>query len=261
MYYWHNDVSKIPIRKGIIFPCPALLTVFNLLVFTTVPPKIHPRILVVDDDKLICWALEREFKSLNFSTGIVENGTDALAELRKQPYGIVFLDINLPDMNGLDLLREIREISAETKVVIMSADACEGNRELAFAGGALQFLEKPLDLSEIHSILKSTLGAHTHKRKHPRHICRIPLRISIVEPAPEEAQYDLKNLNGTAADFGSGGLRLHTEYPLRVGQHVHARAEADNDHFRSFVPPESPARVVWVAPAKDGVMAGLQFVN
>ena len=40
-----------------------------------------------------------------------------------------------------------------------------------------------------------------------------------------------------------------------------ARADAENDHFRRLVPPESPARVVWVAPAEDGVMAGLQFVN
>jgi len=226
-----------------------------------VPPELLQRILVVDDDNLICWALERELKSPDFSTRVVETGTDALEELKRHSYDIVFLDIHLPDANGLDLLREIREISPATKIVIMSADASEPNRQRAFAEGTLQFLEKPLDLSEIHSILKSTLGAHGHKRKHARHIGRIPLRISIVEPTPEEAQYDLSNLNGTAADFGFGGLRLHTEYPLRVGQHVRARAAAEDDHFRRFVPSESPARVVWVAPAKDGVTAGLQFVN
>ena len=181
--------------------------------------------------------------------------------MRNDSYDLVFLDIHLPDANGIELLEEIGRISPNVKIIIMSGDASETNRESAFAGGALQFLEKPLDLSEIHSILKSTLGAHAHKRKHPRHICRIPLRISIVEPAPEEAQYDLNNLNGTVADFGVGGLRLHTEYPLRVGQHVRTRADSENDHFRRLVPPESPARVVWVSPAQDGVMAGLKFVN
>jgi DNA-binding response OmpR family regulator len=226
-----------------------------------VTPKIHSRILVVDDDKLIGWALERELQSPDFSTHVVETGMDALEELNRHPYNIVLLDISLPDANGLDLLQEIREISPTTKIVIMSADVSESNRLRAFDGGALQFLEKPLELSEIHSILKSTLGVHAHKRKHPRHICRIPLRISIVEPTPEEDQYDLNNLNGTAADFGFGGLRLHTEYPLRVGQRVHARADTDSDQFRGFVPLESPARVVWVAPTQNGVMAGLQFVN
>jgi len=226
-----------------------------------VSPGFFPKILVVDDDKLICWALQREFVSLNIITRVAETAMDALAELRKDSYDLVFLDIHLPDGNGIELLEEVGRISPNAKIAIMSSDASETNRGNAFAGGALQFLEKPFDLSEIHRILKSTLGEHAHKRKHPRHICRIPLRISIVEPAPEEAQYDLNNLNGTATDFGSGGLRLHTEYPLQVGQHVRTRADSENDHFRRFVPSESPARVVWVAPAKDGVVAGLQFVN
>ena len=224
-------------------------------------PEFLQRILVVDDDKLICWALEKEFANLGHVTKVVENGEEALAELRSRPYDIVFLDIHLPDADGIELLREIDAISRDAKIILMSGDASETSRERAFTGGALQFLEKPLDLSEIRSILKSALGGYPQKRKHPRHICRIPLRISIVGPTPEEAQYDLNNLNGTAADFGFGGLRLSTEYPLRVGQHVHARADAEHDQFRRLVPPDSPARVVWVAPAQDGVMAGLQLVN
>lgn len=224
-------------------------------------PEFPPKILVVDDDKLICWALQREFASLNITTRVVETATNALAELRKDSYDLVFLDIHLPDGNGIELLEEVGRISPNAKIAIMSGDASETNRESAIAGGALQFLEKPLDLPEIHSILKSTLGAHGHKRKHPRHICRIPLRISIVEPSPEEDQYDLNNLSGMAANFGVGGLRLQTDYPLKVGQYVRARTDSINDLFRRFVPPESRAEVVWVDPAQEGVVAGLQFVN
>lgn len=226
-----------------------------------VHPKIHSRILVVDDDKLLCWALGRELQSPDYSSHVVETGTDAIAELKRTPYDIVLLDINLPDGSGLDLIREIKEVSPATKIIMMSADASEQNQKRAFEEGTLQFIEKPLDLPEIHSILRSTLGEHGSTRKHPRHVCRIPLRISILEPAPEESEFDLNNLNGTTADFGPGGLRLHTDYPLRVGQHVRARADIENDHFQRFVPSESPACVVWVAPAKDGVTAGLQFVN
>jgi len=223
--------------------------------------ETNPKILVVDDDKLLCWALQRDLSGRDIRIQFVENCQDALAELRDNPYNLVFLDIHLPDGDGIDLLEEIGRISPHTNIIIMSGDASETNRERAFTGGALQFLEKPLDLSEIHSILKSTLGAHANKRKHPRHFCRIPLRISIVDPAPEEAQYDLHNLTAMAADFGFGGLRLQMDYPLKVGQNVRARADAKYDHFRRIVPSESPARVVWVAPAEDKVMAGLQFVN
>jgi CheY-like chemotaxis protein len=217
--------------------------------------------LIIDDDHLVCWALQKEFTGLGFSTRVVKNGSEALSELPRQSYDIVFLDIHLPDANGMTLLGEIERISPNTTVIIMSGDVSETNRERAFAGGALQFLEKPFDLSEIHGILKSTAGEYAHKRKHPRHICRIPLRISILEPAPEEAQYDLHNLNGMMAEIGSGGLKLRTEYPLRVGQHIRARAGSGNEHFRKFVPPGSRAEVVWVAPAQDGVVAGLKFVN
>jgi CheY-like chemotaxis protein len=219
------------------------------------------KVLVVDDDKLICWALEKEFAALDLETCIVGNAADALAELRKQPYDIVFLDIHLPDLNGLELLQEIDRISPDATIIIMSGDASETNRQRAFTGGALQFLEKPFDLSEVHGILRSATGEYSQKRKHTRHICRIPLRISILEPAPEEAQYDLHNLRGLMADVGSGGLRLRTEYPLRVGQSVRAHVAAGNDPILKFVPPQATAEVVWVAPAQDCVTAGLKFLS
>jgi len=217
--------------------------------------------LIVDDDHLICWGLQKEFLSLDISARIAETAKDALAELRKDSYDFVFLDIHLPDGNGIELLEEVSRGSPNAIVTIISGDPSQTNRESAFAAGARQFLEKPFDLSEIHGILKSTLREYVPKRKHPRHICRIPLRISIVEPAPEEVQYDLNNLSGLMAEFGPGGIRLRTEYPLRVGQHIRVRTDSINDLFRRFVPPESRAEVVWVNPAQDGVVAGLKFVN
>jgi YesN/AraC family two-component response regulator len=219
------------------------------------------KVLVVDDDNLICWALEKEFTALDLDARIVGNAADALAELRRQSFDIVFLDIHLPDSNGLELLREIDEISPDATVIIMSGDASDVNRQRAYNDGAVQFLEKPFDLSEVHSILKSISGEYEQKRKHSRHICRIPLRISILEPAPEEAQYDLHNLSSIMADVGSGGLRLRTEYPLRVGQSVRAYVAAGNDPILKLVPPEATAEVVWVAPAQDCVTAGLKFLS
>lgn len=218
-------------------------------------------VLVVDDDKLICWALEREFAGSGHTAHVVEKGADALAELGRQPYDIVFLDIHLPDLNGLQLLEEIGRISPGAKIVIMSGDASETNRKRAYNGGALQFLEKPFDLSEVHDIVRSTSGKFPQKRKHPRHICRVPLRISIVEPAPEEAHYDLHNLGGTMADVGSGGLRLRTEYPLQVGQRIRAHAAVGEDPILKLLPTQATAEVVWVAPARDGVTAGLKFLS
>ncbi len=219
------------------------------------------KVLVVDDCNLICWALEKELKALDLDACIVGNAADAITELRRQRFDIVFLDIHLPDMNGLEILQEIDGISLDVTVIIMSGDASEANRQRAYNGGAVQFLEKPFDLSEVHGILKSLGGEYAQKRKHPRHICRIPLRISILEPAPEEAQYDLHNLIGLMTDVGRGGHRLRTEYPLRVGQRVRAHVAAGNDPVLKLIPPEATAEVVWVAPAQDCVTAGLKFLS
>jgi DNA-binding NtrC family response regulator len=219
------------------------------------------RILVVDDDQLVCWALEKEFAGIGLPTHVVENGADALAELRRQPYDIVFLDIHLPDANGIELLQEIDKISPDAIVIIMSGDASDTNRQRAYSGGAVQFLEKPFDLSEVHGVLMSTSGKYPQKRKHPRYIYRIPLRISIVIPAPEEAMYDLDNLSGTMADVGSGGIRLRTEYPLRVGQSVRTHAGSGCDPVLNLLPPQAIAEVVWVNPAQDFYTAGLKFLS
>jgi len=219
------------------------------------------RILVVDDDKLICWALVKEFAAMNYQTHIAEYGAGALEALRQHPTDYLFLDVNLPDADGIDLLPEIRRISPDTKIVVMSGDASDTNRQRAYNGGAAQFLEKPFEISDVHGILRSIGNGYPQRRATARHVCRIPLRISIQSASSDDSPYDLKNLSGQAADFGFGGLRLQTEFPLQVGQRVLARADAENNHFRRFVSPESTAEVVWVAPARGGVLAGLKFVN
>ncbi|HEY6073945.1 MAG TPA: response regulator [Anaerolineales bacterium] len=219
------------------------------------------KVLVVDDDKLICWALEKEFAGLGLSTQVVENGADALAELRRQPYDIVFLDIHLPDSNGIEILREIDKISPVAKIIVISGDASETNRQRAYNGGALQFLEKPFELSDVHAVLRSLTGQYPRNRKHPRYICRIPLRITIQELALDEARHDLHNMNAMMADVGSGGLRLRTEYPLCVGQSVRAHVAAGDDPILKLLPPQATAEVVWIAPAQDTYTAGLKFLS
>jgi DNA-binding NtrC family response regulator len=225
------------------------------------PGREKIKVLVIDDDNLICWALKRNFSGLGVPTQVVENSADALSELRRNQHDIVFLDIRLPDGNGIDLLPEIRKISPDAQIIVMSGDAGETNRKRAFAGGALKFLEKPFDLSEAQAILMDALNGTLQKRKHPRSICSIPLRITIMNPAMEEAHFDLQNLSGTMADFSSGGFQLRTKYPFDVGQSIRAHVDAESSPDVKLFPPHADARVVWVAPAHDSVTAGLKFLT
>ena len=214
-------------------------------------------VLIVDDDQLICWALHKELSALNLSVWSSETARDALAEIKDRTYDLIFLDVNLPDANGIELLDQILAISPGTKIIVLSADSDPGNRRRALERGAVQFIEKPFDIHEIHRVARSLIGDYTPRREHPRYFCRIPVRISI----PVENDIGPDTMSGITADVGPGGLRFHTEYPLRVGQNVRAHLDDANDPFTKFLPPDGVAEVIWVAPDDRSVTAGLRFLS
>jgi len=115
------------------------------------------KVLIVDDNRLLCWGMGRMLSKRNIVHQAVEDGKNALSEVRGTFYDLVFMDIHLPDANGLDLMQEIRKISPGTKIVIISSDGSENNVRRALAEGALRFMEKPFDISEVMAVVEATL--------------------------------------------------------------------------------------------------------
>jgi len=115
------------------------------------PPR---SILIVDDNHLVCWGLSRTLTGQDFLVRAVGTGGEAISHVQAERYGLVFLDVRLPDANGFDVLREIRRISPETRVIITSVDGTEGSRSKAAAEGAMGLLEKPFALTEVREVLR-----------------------------------------------------------------------------------------------------------
>jgi DNA-binding response OmpR family regulator len=119
-------------------------------------------VLVVDDDRLTGWAIGKGLAEQRLPFEVATSGADARAAFRSGRFALVFLDLNLPDADGIDLLREFREISPGTRVVIVTGDATDANREAARKAGADHFVEKPFDLALIRflatSLLRETRG-------------------------------------------------------------------------------------------------------
>ncbi|MBI5576060.1 MAG: response regulator [Deltaproteobacteria bacterium] len=113
------------------------------------------KVLIVDDNQLLCWGLGKTLSKRGIIHHAVENGTDALSEIRSAFYDLVFLDIKLPDANGLDLLPVIRGISPGTKVVVISSNGSESNVRRAMAAGAVRFMEKPYTCEELAEALEA----------------------------------------------------------------------------------------------------------
>lgn len=104
-------------------------------------------ILVVDDEEGIRWSL-REYFINDESILMYEapNGQKALDIIKKEYIDLVLLDIVLPDISGLDLINEIRKISLITKIIIITAYADVKDVVNAMKNGAIDFIEKPINL-------------------------------------------------------------------------------------------------------------------
>jgi CheY-like chemotaxis protein len=106
------------------------------------------RILIVDDEPLIIEVLSEHFKtSYDIETAV--NGTEALAAVLRQRPDLMLLDINMPRMNGIELLREIRRdpVLAELKVVVLTTSSEDRDRVDANQLGITSYLVKPVTFS------------------------------------------------------------------------------------------------------------------
>ena len=119
-------------------------------------------VLVVDDEPLIRDGLCR-FLDKDSSVMAVGSAEEALEEIRTQHYDLCFLDVILPGMNGVEAIKIIKELSPSTKVAIMSGGYLCEDMKRQIAESALEFIEKPFDLSRIREIANRVAAALTGK--------------------------------------------------------------------------------------------------
>jgi len=115
-------------------------------------------ILLVDDEKFFLQHLDRALQSTSTEVKSVTTGNDALQEVALTPYHLCFLDICLPDLNGIDVLKKIVEISPKTKVVMMTAGDITNDMQKIIEKYAYMFLFKPFDLFQVRMLANSIPG-------------------------------------------------------------------------------------------------------
>ena len=116
------------------------------------------QVLIVDDERLLLNSLAKYLSIENIDVKTVETGNDALKEISSSLYPLCFLDINLPDINGLDVMKKMKELSPQTKVVIMTAQYVTDEMKKEIEGSADYFIAKPFDLMHIKTIVEAVLG-------------------------------------------------------------------------------------------------------
>ena len=120
------------------------------------------RILVVEDDGKIASFLAKGLKQNGFSVDIAPDGEEALAACRSVNYDSVVLDIMLPKLDGLSVLRTIRREKKLVPVLLLSAKASVDNRVTGLQAGADDYLTKPFAFSELLARLQALIRRATH---------------------------------------------------------------------------------------------------
>ena len=115
----------------------------------TIPDRdTQPSIMIVDDDELLCKSLNLELKRY-YDVTIVHTAESALEKLKHTTFDLMLIDIHLPGMDGVDLLRHVKKARPEIKIIIFTAfPALETYRSI-LKGDADDYLEKPVEPSAL----------------------------------------------------------------------------------------------------------------
>jgi len=125
------------------------------------------RILLAEDNRSLSEWLARLLRKEFFIVDCVEDGEDADAALRTQTYDLVVLDLGLPRMPGVQVLRRFRARDATTPVLILTADDAVSSRVAGLDAGADDYLVKPFDIRE----LEARIRAHLRRKRNDRTSC------------------------------------------------------------------------------------------
>lgn len=126
----------------------------------TTAPSSNSYIAIVDDDAAIRSALGRALRMENYDVELFEDGVSALKSIQLRAPDAIVLDLQLPDIDGLEICRRIRRSGDSTPILMLTARDAVNDRVAGLDVGADDYLVKPFDLAELLARLRALLRRH-----------------------------------------------------------------------------------------------------
>ncbi len=126
-------------------------------------PSTDQKALIVEDNDTNRLLLELLLKERNIQSDSAQNGKEALEKLQRQTYGLVLMDINMPVMDGLTAIKELRKLGITTPVVSLSANVIDSDLKAFIEAGANDTLHKPILPEKLDAVLKKYLAQPTQE--------------------------------------------------------------------------------------------------
>ena len=199
------------------------------------------KLLVVEDDPASLELMTEVFTSLKAEVRPVSDSEKAVGIVNQEKFDGIFLDLEMPKLNGFDLARIIRKSSwnKSTPIIIVTGRDERQTMQAAFAIGATFFLQKPVDRQKLSNLFRTVSGGMLENR---RKYTRVPLQTEIT------CTVGSRTMRGMSWNLSQGGMQvevsdLHTKDTVRV----------------SFLLPVSGASidaigiVAWVGENRQGI--------
>lgn len=139
-------------------------------------------ILIVDDEKNIRLTLSQCLESLDLSIDTAESGEEALLKLQEREFRVVLLDLRLPGMDGMEVLRKVRELRPDIRIVIITAHGTIDSAVEATRLGAVDFILKPFIPQEIRDLVSRVMDTEkAGERKESDYVEAIELARKCIE--------------------------------------------------------------------------------
>jgi len=181
---------------------------------------VPARILIVDDEESIRTSLQRLLEYKGYATGLAEDGLRGLDMLSEDAYDLVFLDIKMPRMDGIEVLQRMRERFEDLPVIMITAHGGSQTAVECMKLGAYDFLEKPWEQERLLAIVRNGLLQREQKRQivelrrtHPARDDMVgesaamhDIRDTISRVAPTEARLLITGENGSGKELVARAL-------------------------------------------------------
>lgn len=209
------------------------------------PPQLGPRVLVVDDDVSVGLAVTRQLTQLGCRASYMQDARGVAAALQRDGYDLLVCDVVMPEMEGTDVVAQLRSNGIETAVILITGERDATTAIAGFRCGAADVLLKPFGREELRASLRRALGARAlTSLEAPPPAVPTPIATAPVATAPPSGT---PLPSGTAPEAGSRSLSL------KVLQYV-SRADA----LVLPTPPRLVARLAEMAEDDSGDDAELE---
>jgi len=203
------------------------------------------KLLVVEDDIANLELMTEVFTSLQAEVRPISDSLEAAGIVNREKFDGIFLDLEMPNLNGFDLARLIRKSSwnKSTPIIIVTGRDERQTMQQAFALGATFFLQKPLDRQKLSNLFRTVRGGMVENR---RRYMRVPLKTEV------SCVVGSRTSHGMSWNLSQGGMLVEVDH-LQSGNVVQVSFQLPV----SRVTIEAVGVVPWVGESRQGI----QFTN